>query len=270
MTVTINLMFSVSDVTERSASSDTYWSDVMVNSPGEPRCIRAGSTSSGPGTPTEDEDDAKTRYHNTGAPLHYPEKSPDSRYYNLDATTTVLRNPNDVAYMNAADMDKSQEGYADPTGHHMYVQYHQHNETDFCGPTTTYHEIGRDGLPLVRVVKRRNTANKKERRRTQSINNAFADLRDCIPNVPADTKLSKIKTLRLATSYIGYLMGVLENDDCGDGFKADLSSHTNRRSSSSASHMSDCTRTSNRPTPQVIALLMQIDVAFVFLNNFVI
>lgn len=41
-------------------------------------------------------------------------------------------------------------------------------------------------------VKRRTTANKKERRRTQSINNAFADLRDCIPNVPADTKLSKI------------------------------------------------------------------------------
>lgn len=67
------------------------------------------------------------------------------------------------------------------------------------------------------------------RRRTQSINNAFADLRECIPNVPADTKLSKIKTLRLATSYIGYLMGVLESDDCGDGFKADLSSHSRRQ-----------------------------------------
>jgi hypothetical protein len=75
------------------------------------------------------------------------------------------------------------------------------------------------------VVKRRNCANKKERKRTQSINNAFADLRDCIPNVPADTKLSKIKTLRLATSYIGYLMGVLESDDpgaCDTGFRAEL------------------------------------------------
>ncbi|EFX84817.1 hypothetical protein DAPPUDRAFT_7671, partial [Daphnia pulex] len=49
-----------------------------------------------------------------------------------------------------------------------------------------------------RVVKRRNTANKKERRRTMSINNAFSELRDCIPNVPADTKLSKIKTLPAA------------------------------------------------------------------------
>ncbi|XP_051169264.1 heart- and neural crest derivatives-expressed protein 1-like [Leptopilina boulardi] len=70
----------------------------------------------------------------------------------------------------------------------------------------------REGGLVVRP-KRRNTANKKERRRTQSINNAFADLRDCIPNVPADTKLSKIKTLRLAASYIGYLMAVLESDE---------------------------------------------------------
>ncbi|XP_050053384.1 uncharacterized protein LOC114128968 [Aphis gossypii] len=86
-------------------------------------------------------------------------------------------------------------------------------------------------MPVVRVVKRRNTANKKERRRTQSINNAFSDLRDCIPNVPSDTKLSKIKTLRLATSYIGYLMTVLDSDDPDtDGFKADLSAHTSKRS----------------------------------------
>lgn len=48
--------------------------------------------------------------------------------------------------------------------------------------------------PIVRVVKRRTTANKKERRRTQSINSAFAYLRDRIPNVPSDTKLSKVIT----------------------------------------------------------------------------
>ncbi|XP_012287277.1 heart- and neural crest derivatives-expressed protein 1 [Orussus abietinus] len=72
------------------------------------------------------------------------------------------------------------------------------------------------GTTLPVKPKKRNTANKKERRRTQSINNAFADLRDCIPNVPADTKLSKIKTLRLAASYIGYLMAVLESDETAD------------------------------------------------------
>lgn len=62
---------------------------------------------------------------------------------------------------------------------------------------TTLHQNGIGKMssvcaPIVRVVKRRNTANKKERRRTQSINTAFADLRDCIPNVPCDTKLSKV------------------------------------------------------------------------------
>lgn len=49
-----------------------------------------------------------------------------------------------------------------------------------------------NGVPVVRVVKKRNTANKKERRRTQSINSAYTALRDHIPNVPSDTKLSKV------------------------------------------------------------------------------
>lgn len=48
-------------------------------------------------------------------------------------------------------------------------------------------------VPVVRVVKRRTTANKKERRRTQSINSAYSSLREHIPNVPSDTKLSKVR-----------------------------------------------------------------------------
>ena len=70
-----------------------------------------------------------------------------------------------------------------------------------------------------------NRACPQERRRTLSINNAFAQLRGCIPNVPSDTKLSKIKTLRLATSYISYLMDILAKDDpelSRTGFKAEL------------------------------------------------
>lgn len=70
-------------------------------------------------------------------------------------------------------------------------------------------------------------------RRTQSINNAYADLRDCIPNVPADTKLSKIKTLRLATSYILYLIGVLETDDPAGGFRAELGTMSRKNAAAS-------------------------------------
>lgn len=94
----------------------------------------------------------------------------------------------------------------------------------------------------------KNTANKKERRRTQSINNAYADLRDCIPNVPVDTKLSKIKTLRLAASYIAYLAGILESGDtsaAGHGFRAELLTQAggrrqSRRSGDLVGSPSDC------------------------------
>ena len=57
--------------------------------------------------------------------------------------------------------------------------------------------------------------------------------RDCIPNVPCDTKLSKIKTLRLATSYIDYLINVLKSDDpklAAEGFKADVHKKWNDKS----------------------------------------
>ena len=48
-------------------------------------------------------------------------------------------------------------------------------------------------------------ANMRERDRTQSVNSAFSSLRELIPTEPLDRKLSKIETLRLATSYIHHL-----------------------------------------------------------------
>ncbi|XP_026881911.1 heart- and neural crest derivatives-expressed protein 1-like [Electrophorus electricus] len=80
-----------------------------------------------------------------------------------------------------------------------------------------------------RMGKRRAPGPKKERRRTESINTAFAELRGCIPNVPADTKLSKIKTLRLATSYIAYLTDVLAQDSAGaEEFSAEFKTFDSR------------------------------------------
>ncbi|KAH3842145.1 heart- and neural crest derivatives-expressed protein 2-like [Dreissena polymorpha] len=96
------------------------------------------------------------------------------------------------------------------------------------GDMLTHMSYDAFGNPFVgeRCVKRKVNASKKERRRTQSLNNAFTNLRDCIPNVPSDTKLSKIKTLRLAISYISYLMDILKKDDpklTEKGFKAEIS-----------------------------------------------
>ncbi|CAB3379194.1 Hypothetical predicted protein [Cloeon dipterum] len=91
------------------------------------------------------------------------------------------------------------------------------------------------GVPPVRQVKRRSTANKKERRRTQSINTAFASLREHIPGIPGDTKLSKIKTLKHAIAYINHLMEMLAGDKISidtarSAFRADLQQVVARRS----------------------------------------
>ncbi|XP_034409968.1 transcription factor 15 [Cyclopterus lumpus] len=68
------------------------------------------------------------------------------------------------------------------------------------------------------VSKQRQAANARERDRTHSVNTAFTALRTLIPTEPVDRKLSKIETLRLASSYISHLANVLLlGEDCRDG-----------------------------------------------------
>ncbi|XP_076160244.1 transcription factor 15 isoform X2 [Ptiloglossa arizonensis] len=57
--------------------------------------------------------------------------------------------------------------------------------------------------------KQRYQANARERDRTHSVNTAFSALRTLIPTEPVDRKLSKIETLRLASSYINHLGAIL-------------------------------------------------------------
>jgi len=64
-----------------------------------------------------------------------------------------------------------------------------------------------DDLQNQRVI-----ANVRERQRTQSLNDAFSQLRKIVPTLPSD-KLSKIQTLKLATRYIDFLYQVLRSDD---------------------------------------------------------
>ncbi|KAL8181437.1 UNVERIFIED_CONTAM: hypothetical protein K2H54_001855 [Gekko kuhli] len=71
---------------------------------------------------------------------------------------------------------------------------------------------------ISREPRQRHTANARERDRTNSVNTAFTALRTLIPTEPADRKLSKIETLRLASSYISHLGNVLlVGEACGDG-----------------------------------------------------
>lgn len=64
------------------------------------------------------------------------------------------------------------------------------------------------------LQQQRAMANVRERQRTQSLNEAFAMLRQIIPTLPSD-KLSKIQTLKLATNYIAFLNSLVKELNAG-------------------------------------------------------
>lgn len=59
----------------------------------------------------------------------------------------------------------------------------------------------------------RYAANERERSRMRVLSKAFSKLKTTLPWVPSDTKLSKLDTLRLASSYIAHLKQILESEE---------------------------------------------------------
>ncbi|XP_043923205.1 musculin-like [Protopterus annectens] len=64
----------------------------------------------------------------------------------------------------------------------------------------------------------RNAANARERARMRVLSKAFSRLKTSLPWVPPDTKLSKLDTLRLASSYIAHLRQLLQEDRYESGY----------------------------------------------------
>jgi atonal protein 1/7 len=62
------------------------------------------------------------------------------------------------------------------------------------------------------MKKRRLAANARERRRMNSLNDAFDKLRDVVPNLGSDRKLSKFETLQMAQTYIAALNELLKRE----------------------------------------------------------
>lgn len=59
--------------------------------------------------------------------------------------------------------------------------------------------------------KRREAANKRERRRMNGLNDAYEKLREVVPTLGSDKKLSKYETLQMAQSYISALKQLLKS-----------------------------------------------------------
>lgn len=65
----------------------------------------------------------------------------------------------------------------------------------------------------------RNAANARERARMRVLSSAFCRLKTKLPWVPADTKLSKLDTLRLAKGYIQQLEAILAGQPIDDNLQ---------------------------------------------------
>ncbi|XP_038611577.1 pancreas transcription factor 1 subunit alpha [Tachyglossus aculeatus] len=70
----------------------------------------------------------------------------------------------------------------------------------------------RRGRSEAELQQLRQAANVRERRRMQSINDAFEGLRSHIPTLPYEKRLSKVDTLRLAIGYINFLSELVRAD----------------------------------------------------------
>lgn len=75
----------------------------------------------------------------------------------------------------------------------------------------------KNDLLLLQKKQRRCAANMRERNRMHVVNFAFDRLREVVPSYPANRKLSKIETLRMACSYIQELNNLLKSSGVVQG-----------------------------------------------------
>jgi hypothetical protein len=81
------------------------------------------------------------------------------------------------------------------------------NTSRNISPQFCYNNLRLSGISM--------TSSARERQRTESLNDAFTQLRNIVPTLPSD-KLSKIQTLKLATYYINFMNSILDIKQNGD------------------------------------------------------
>ncbi|EFN82082.1 uncharacterized protein LOC112589405 [Harpegnathos saltator] len=125
----------------------------------------------------------------------------------LGATYTVQRN--DVGLTTNGQQIKCDQS-----------RYHQRNDGLHVLPADYAGQKSKDAMqkmknsaPGIEVLrKRRLAANARERRRMNSLNDAFDRLRDVVPSLGNDRKLSKFETLQMAQTYIAALYELLQRE----------------------------------------------------------
>ena len=117
------------------------------------------------------------------------------------------------------DYNKTRDGIADwstiahnPMGHVGNMEYNSylnecvpHYASNNLNEMVSKRSMREKMLPTEIRVKRRRAANARERKRVNKITDAFERLREHVPNLIKDRKLSKFETLQMAMAYIDAL-----------------------------------------------------------------
>lgn len=126
------------------------------------------------------------------SPFHRSISSPSNDCSNMSVTKPNGNNPN-----HSSSSRKRNEG--------------NENKTTITTTTKIRRKTSQTKtiVPQVVMRKRRVAANARERRRMHSLNSAFDRLRQVVPSIGDDRKLSKFETLQMAQSYILALSDLL-------------------------------------------------------------
>ncbi|XP_050503373.1 protein atonal-like [Diabrotica virgifera virgifera] len=93
-----------------------------------------------------------------------------------------------------------------------YARQDYYNDSKYKKDTNPRRSNSQPQTGVEVMKKRRLAANARERRRMNSLNDAFDRLRDVVPSLGNDRKLSKFETLQMAQTYIAALHELLERD----------------------------------------------------------
>ncbi|XP_029166113.1 protein twist-like [Nylanderia fulva] len=117
---------------------------------------------------------------------------------------------------NEANLANGQPSKCDQSRHHQRNDGHHHVlPAEYQGQKSkeVVAQKMKNSTPGIEVLrKRRLAANARERRRMNSLNDAFDRLRDVVPSLGNDRKLSKFETLQMAQTYIAALYELLQRE----------------------------------------------------------
>lgn len=139
--------------------------------------------------------------------------------------------------------------------HQTASPYNRNNNNSNCVSSATSSsdescnetELKND-LLLLQKRQRRCAANMRERNRMHVVNFAFDRLREVVPSYPANRKLSKIETLRMACSYIQELTNLLKSSAVVQGTADEVPVLTSQPNSYSPP-VSTTDRVADHPSP---------------------